>query len=280
MNPDWLRYFVVVAQTRNFHVAAEQLHVTPQALSKAVGALGAVLIDRDRRVRGLTAAGEALLSEAHDVLRALENAERRMAECRDGTPRGPVTIAGDGLWHHYLLPGILADLRARYPELRPRLFEMIPDDAERHVAAGEVEIGLLLRAPRRADLDHRRGLASPYVIVARPGCSGKWTDFAYVVPRLFGRELAESLDGWPEGEFPRRVAAEVELLETALRLAEAGVGAAYVPELAIRDRLARGTLAIVAEPPCSFVDQLYIVWRRGIRHTPAARALLAALETY
>jgi DNA-binding transcriptional LysR family regulator len=284
VNPEWLRYFITLSETRNFHAAAERLYVTPQALSKAIASLEdqlkVVLIERDRRVKGLTPAGEALLAEARTVLRAIENAERRMAECRDGQPRGPVTIAGDGLWHHYLLPPLLADLRTRYPDLRPKIYEMLPDDAEARVAGGEVEIGLLLRPPRREDLDWREGVRTRYVIVGKPDGADRrpWEDFAYIVPRFFRREMPESLDGWPEGKFPRRVAAEVELLETALHLAEAGVGAAFVPELASLDRIARGTLAIVSEPPVAFADQLYVVWRREIRPTPAARAVLDALS--
>ncbi len=282
MNPDWLRYFVTVARTRNLHVAAEQLCVTPQALSKALGALedqvGAVLIDRDRRIRGLTPIGEVLLAEAQDVLRALENAERRMAECRDGTPHGPVAIGGVGLWHHYLLPQVIAALRERYPELRPQVFEMPPNAAERRVAAGDVAIGLLPRQPRRSDLECKQALVSPHVIAGKPGRRGMWSDFAYIVPRIFGRELRASMDGWPQAEYPRRVAAEADQLETALCLAEAGVGAVFVPELAVRGRVARGTLAIVADAPFSHADQLYVVWQRGVRLTPAAQAVIDAIE--
>ncbi|MBC7545341.1 MAG: LysR family transcriptional regulator [Candidatus Sericytochromatia bacterium] len=36
MNPEWLRYFVALVKTRNFAAAAEQLHITPQAMSNAI----------------------------------------------------------------------------------------------------------------------------------------------------------------------------------------------------------------------------------------------------
>lgn len=281
MNPEWLRYFVVLAETKNFHQAAERLHVTPQALSKALAGLETelkvTLVDRAHRVRGLTAAGEALLEEAVAVIAAVENAERRMAEWLEPVPRGPVTIAGDSLWHHYLLPPLLADLVARHPQLRPKLYEMLPEDAERWVAEGEIEIGLLLRAPSRQDLTWTAGVVSPYVIVGQPGPKRPWQDFGYVVPRFFRKEQPMSLDGWPEVEHPRRIAAEVELLETAIKLVEAGVGVAYLPELAVRERVAAGALAIVADPPSAFQDELFIVRRKGVRPTPAARAVLTAL---
>lgn len=281
MNPEWLRYFVTLSETLNFHAAAERLYLTPQALSKAVASLeaqlGVVLLERDRRVKGLTAAGEALVEEARVVLRSLENAERRMADCRSGAPQGPVTIAGDGLWHHYLLPPLLADLQARHPGIRPKLYEMLPDDVEKWVGAADVEIGLLLRPPRRLDLDWFASLTTAYVIAGPPGPMQPWDDFGYIVPRFFRREMPDSLDGWPEGKCPRRIVAEVELVETALHLCEAGVGVAFLPELAVRDRVARGSMAIRAMAPCEFSDQLFVVWRKGVRPNLAAAEVLAAI---
>jgi DNA-binding transcriptional LysR family regulator len=282
MNPEWLRYYVVLAETRNFHKAAERLHITPQALSKAIAGLEAqlhvTLVERGRRVEGLTAAGEALLDEANTVLASLENAERRIAEWRQGLPQGPVTIAGDSLWHHYLLPPLLVDLIGEHPLVRPQLFEMIPDDVETWVAGGDVDIGLLLRPPRRTDLDWFAGVASPYVIAGKPGPQRPWQECRYIVPRLFRRELPESLDGWPEGKYKRTIVAEVELLETAIHLVEAGLGEAFLPELAIRDRVRQGSLAVVADAPCTFADQLYVVWRKGLRPSLAMAAVLDRLK--
>ena len=281
MNPEWLRYFVVLAETKNFHQAADRLHVTPQALSKALAGLETelkvTLVDRAHRVRGLTAAGEALLEEALAVIAAVDNAERRMAEWLEPVPRGPVTIAGDSLWHHYLLPDLLAGLVVEWPAMRPKLYEMLSEDAERWVAEGEIEIGLLLNAPSRTDLICWAGMASPYVIAGKPGPKTGWQDQAYIVPRFFRRETPGSLDGWQESAFPRRIAAEVELLETAIKLAMAGVGAAFLPELAVRGQLANGELAIVADAPIAFQDELFVVRRKGVRPTPAARAVLTAL---
>ena len=83
-------------------------------------------------------------------------------------------------------------------------------------------------------------------------------------------------ENW-SGEVIDHGAATRRLLETAIRMAEAGVGVAFLPELALRERLQAGTLAIVADPPVAFADQLYVVRRKGIRPTPAARAVLEAL---
>jgi DNA-binding transcriptional LysR family regulator len=52
---------------------------------------------------------------------------------------------------------------------------------------------------------------------------------------------------------------------------------AFLPELAVRERLERGTLAVAAEAPVAFADTLYVVWRKSIRPTPAAKELLKSL---
>ncbi|MNR80324.1 Hca operon transcriptional activator [compost metagenome] len=282
MNTEWLRYFVALAETRNFHAAAERLHITPQALSKAIAGLekqfDLVLVERDHRVKGLSPAGETFLAEAQIILRSLENAERSMAEWRGSEPIGSVSIAGDGLWHHYLLPPLLTDLVQRYPKLRVQLYEMLPEEVERWVADGDVDVGLLLRPPMRGDLAWAEGLSTPYVIAGRPQETRPWQEFGYIAPRFFRKEMPMYPDGWPEEAYPRRIVAEVELLETAISLCEAGVGAAYLPQLAIQDRLARGTLAVLAEAPCSFADHLYVVWRKGVRPKPGTRELLRALQ--
>lgn len=281
MNSEWLRYYVTLAETRNVHATAERLHVTPQAVSKALSGLEqqlkVTLVDRDHRIRNLTPAGEMLLEEARTILHAIDNAQRRIDDWQTSEPQGPVTIAGDMLWHHHLMPALLADLVEQYNGLCPQLFEMLPDDAEHWVATGDVDVGLLLRPPRRSDLHWATGIKSPYVIAGKPQPMRSWQEFGYVVPRFFKREFPDSLDGWPERKFPRRIAAKVELLETAIALAEAGVGVAFLPELAVRDRLDRGSLAIVAEAPCEFSDDLYVIWRKGVVPTPGARAVLRAL---
>lgn len=283
MNTDWLRYYVALAETLNLQQAADRLHVTPQAVSKAIAGLEdqfkLKLVERAHRIQGLSPAGEALLEDARTILADLENAERRLAEWKLGQPQGPVTIAGDGLWHHYLLPPLLTELLGRFPRMRPKLHEMLPDDVEHWVSQGEVDVGLLLRAPLRQDLDWVEGTSTPYVIAGKPNPAGKapWQDLGYIVPRFFRREFAQPLDGWPEGKFKRRIVAEVELLETALHLCEAGLGVAFLPELAVRERIERGTLAVVADAPVQFEDKLYVVWRKGVRPRAATAEVLKLL---
>ena len=209
-----------------------------------------------------------------------ENAERRMAEWRTAEPQGPITIAGSGLWHYYLLPTILADLLAAFPRLLPRLYSMLPAEVEERVAEGAVDVGLLLAPPQRPDLEALAGLETPYRIVGSPGSPSSWRECGFVVPRFFRREGATSLDGWPDHQYPRRVVAEAEMLESMVRLCEAGVGVAFLPELAVRDRIQRGSLVVIARAPVRHHDRLFVVRRKGVRPTPAIRVVSERLAGF
>lgn len=282
VNPEWLRYFRVVAETRNMRVAAERLHVSHQALSHAIAKLedyyGQILLDRGQRVRGLTRAGEVFFEEIRGLVEGFDNLDVRMAELRGEVPLGPVKIASASPLHIYMLPPLLARLLARYPGIRPQLFAMGCEIAERWVAAGEVDLGLIAAEPTRSDLAWASVRLCRYVIVAQPGQTDTWDHLDYIVPRRFDGTGGREMDGWPDFEFPRRVVAEVDHLEAALHLVEAGLGAAFVPDIAVASRLELGVLGVAAEAPFEYSERIHVVWRDGARLSPAVRETLALLR--
>ncbi len=79
-----LRYFVAVAEELHFTRAAERLFISQPALSKQIRLLEeqlrGTLLERDRRSVRLTAAGEALLPAARDLVAAWDTAQRAVAD--------------------------------------------------------------------------------------------------------------------------------------------------------------------------------------------------------
>ncbi len=74
------RYFLAVAQQRNFTRAAQVLGIAPPTLSRQIqdleSALGVRLFIRQQRQVSLTEAGQALLPEADATVRQFELAQR------------------------------------------------------------------------------------------------------------------------------------------------------------------------------------------------------------
>lgn len=80
MNIPQLKGFVLAAQTRNITKAAQQLHLTQQALSKSIGKLeeelGVTLFVRTERQTVLTDIGQKLLPVVQSLLRKYEEHEK------------------------------------------------------------------------------------------------------------------------------------------------------------------------------------------------------------
>src|SRR5512137_1575894 len=90
-----LQIFATVARNLSFARAAEELHLTPPAVSMQVRDLEATLstplFDRGGRKIALTTAGEYFLLHARRVLASLKDAEDTLARLK-GVEAGRVTV--------------------------------------------------------------------------------------------------------------------------------------------------------------------------------------------
>src|SRR3982751_940503 len=93
---DELQAFVAVAEKASFRVAAEDLSISPPALSRRIdkleSTLGSRLLDRTTRRVSLTNVGRQFLEEARAALDGLEDAVLRLAD-NASLRRGQVTVA-------------------------------------------------------------------------------------------------------------------------------------------------------------------------------------------
>ena len=137
-----LRYFVAVAEHRNFSRAAERMRVAQPSLSQQIlkleAEMGQPLFDRLARGVMPTEAGRRLLTHAHRILADLAEARRCGDECREGVA-GAVSIGIIPTIAPYVLRPILTACRAEHAELSDlqalinvskRKIEWIRDEAD------------------------------------------------------------------------------------------------------------------------------------------------------
>lgn len=164
-----LEYLVAVADTGQFVEAARQCGVSQPALSKQIREveelLGAELFERSRPRVLLTRTGEEVVGRARRVLteaRELVEVASALARSRQGTVRLGVipTIAPYGL------PGLLAKLRARYPQVTFVIQELQTDALLPKLRAGAIELGLLARSFDDHGLHGADLVTEPFVLLA------------------------------------------------------------------------------------------------------------------
>ena len=138
--------FDMVARQGSFNKAAAQLHLTPSAISHAVAVmeqeLGFALFNRGKNGVTLTSYGESLYPAMRAVLNSHEALLQSVAQL-NGLQKGRVRLGTFNSACSYLLPGILKDFAARYPQIDVEVYQGTYDDIREWLADGTVDIGFL-----------------------------------------------------------------------------------------------------------------------------------------
>ncbi len=243
-----LRYFLGVAATENIHQASEKLHVSPASLSKAVSRLEAELsvrlFRREGRTIRLTDQGRLLQRRASQIVQ-LEEAARVEVGSHEGALQ--VTIAGPEVLLSTIGLSLGSSVKKKYPSAR---FEFRAADealALEQVTRGEAHLALITRDPGGpGDYQHKVydetkfqvfvGEGHPLAPAARSGRTVTIEEVlkhAFASPNhpLLGQVGAkQSLDGWRDDQFPRRVDYLTSSLRILEGLVETGRALAYLPQ--------------------------------------------------
>lgn len=164
-----LNAVVAVAAHRSFRKAADELGVSPSALSHAVASLekrmGVRLFNRTTRSVTPSEAGEQFLARVRPALTEIEGAMTGVNEFRD-TPVGTIRLnASEGAAHMVLQPLVLEFLR-RYPDMR---VDLVTEGRMVDVVAEGFDAGI--RQAEHVPLDMVAVVCSPpirYAVVGSP----------------------------------------------------------------------------------------------------------------
>jgi DNA-binding transcriptional LysR family regulator len=243
-----LRYFLGVARDENLHRASEKLHVSPASLSKAVSRLeselSVILFSREGRNIRLTDHGRLFQKRAAEIVQ-LEEAARLELAGHEGTIQ--IVIAGPEILLSEMGMTLSGQLKTKYPKSTFEFHAVSDEEAIGQLARGEAHLALVTtEAPSHLGLTAKVlsethfqtvvGEKHPLHASARSKKTvtiDKVLEHPFVSPNhpLLGKVgLKQSLDGWRDDQFPRRV----EYLTSSLKLLEElvtqGRALAYLPD--------------------------------------------------
>src|SRR5687768_7342967 len=136
-----LRYFQAVAEELSYSRGAERLRIAQPALSRAVqeleAELGTALLERNRRMVRLTAAGKVLLRETAILLERWDEAMRRVRRTAAGE-EGELRLGYIGPPTQPFLSRLLHEYRQRYPLVSIHLEERTPERVWEMLAKGRL----------------------------------------------------------------------------------------------------------------------------------------------
>lgn len=259
-----LQVFHAVAKHLSFTRAADDLFMTQPAVTFQIRQLeeqfGTRLFERGHARIALTPAGELVRDYAARILALTDEMETRLAEMT-GEMRGLLPVGASTTLGEFLLPRILGEFNALYPQVRARLVVGNSEAIEQGVVERSVEVGLIERPPRHSDLGARACGGDELVAMCAP--DHPLAGVAVATPRLLqeyefvarepGSAAREAAEAWfrAAGIEPDRLKTLMELgSPEALKGAVAtGLGCALVSRLSVEGDIRAGTLAAVPLKP-------------------------------
>lgn len=241
-----LKYFLGVAKYENVHRASEKLNVSTASLSKAISRLeedlGVSLFTRERRNIRLTDQGRLLQKRASEMVELEESLRHEVA----GHPGSlQIVIAGPEILLAKMGTDLGARIKQRFVAARFDFHATSEEEAAKQVAHGEAHLALVTGDIANHDLSAKtiaEAKFQTYVGEGHPlfaAAKNKRTvpveevlKHAFASPDnpLLGKVGArQSIDGWRDDQFPRRVEYLTSSLKILEELVVSGKAIAYLP---------------------------------------------------
>ncbi|MCE2573148.1 HTH-type transcriptional regulator HdfR [Motilimonas eburnea] len=154
MDTELLKTFLEVGHTRHFGKAAENLYLTPSAVSFRIkqleGLLGVALFSRHRNNIQITPAGERMRPYAEAMLNAWERAQQDIALSENNTMQLSIGAAPN-LWDSFLQPYI-NQVHSSLPSLALRADVISPQLMSRQLLERSLDIAVLFDPPKVDDI--------------------------------------------------------------------------------------------------------------------------------
>ncbi len=167
-----LQYLTALHQHGHFGRAAEACFVTQSTLSSGLRELetllGAVLVERTRRVVRFTPLGERIATKALTVLRETE-ALAELAQAAGRPLAGELHMGVIPTIAPFLLPRILPLLRTQYPDLKLFLREEMSGAACEALSRGTLDCVLLALPYACGDIAHAKLFDDPFHLAFHEG---------------------------------------------------------------------------------------------------------------
>lgn len=257
---------VAVGTALSFSKAADELNISPSALSRRISKLERQfetrLLNRTTREVKLTLAGKQFIDRAHEIL---GNVDQLVTVIRGaGSMRSSsVTVASIPSVASSALPDAMRAFSEKHPLIRLKIKDMTTNDVLEAVQSGEADFGITSFGTFENGLDFLAIVRAAFVLVVprdhvlATRQSIAWAELSEHkvistwkgsgVRMVMDVELAKS--GLRLNQYY-----EVQQMYTVLALVERGLGIAPVPSFFVSSRDARDMAAIPLLDPIVWVD--------------------------
>lgn len=277
-----LRYFVLVADLKSYHAAAERAARTQPAISLAIreleDRLGQALFERGNKTE-LTPYGRECLPKARALLEHYTRTVEEMAMAA-ASRIGRVSIACVPSFASRMLPEILSRFSSAHPEIHITVEDDTAEHVRERVLKGRVDFGVAMPGQPDTNLDFEPLMTDVMGLVCRndhpladAGRELCWADLAG--EKLISNGTCRLLDGTPAQRIMEQAQFAVSNIISLKAVLRAGLGITALPQLALAP--SEPELVFVALDQPRVERDIGLVTRKRQTLSPPAKALRASM---
>ena len=248
---------------------------------------GVPLLERQPRGVSLTAAGEALLSHAEDVVRALEETDTKIAQL-SGKVAGRVKVGSIASAAAAVVLPAIRVLATSAPDVRMSISTVEPSFSIDAVISGQLDLGVIdvydhVPVPLPSQLLVEELVTEPLVLISAPGSDlprrptlAGLKDQTWVLPPASAACGAATRYACRSVGFEPQVGWETDDLLLLVVSVSRGEGIALLPRRAVADSIAPVEVRRLVDP--LLTRRILTVSRREAANRPTVRACLDAVQ--
>jgi len=291
INLDRLRIFRAVAEARSFTRAAEVVHLTQPGISKHIKQMeeyyGIPLFDRLGKKVALTQAGEILSEATEEIMASAIAAEQRIEELK-GLHGGKLVLGASFALGIYVLPGVLAAFRKRYPAVEVTVDISLSAKIMAKILANKLELGLVSQEAHDPRLFAKQFMTDELIVVVPS--NHRWANRKRIRPQELMKEtfIVAARGAGVRAAVEERLKQKGIVLTNVIdfgnmegvkRAVEAGLGISIQPQSVVQREISAGSLTGVSLAGLDDKLGRFYVCRRDKHLSNAAKAFLALLRT-
>lgn len=284
-----LRIFLAVYRMGGVTRAAETLHMTQPAVTRAIQELeryyGVRLFERINRRLLVTEAGRHLYAQALHLVDLFEQMETSL---RDWDALGILRIGSSIALGTHVLPELMLRFRAEHPALRPQVTIQNGGTLQRLLLDNRLDLALIEGSIEHPDLMAEPFLTDRMALLLPPGhpllqkARVELADLAQC--ELLLREEGSAGRAFLDHVFavhglPVRPAWESASTQALVQAVSKGLGVALLPLMLVREEIERGTVCTREICDEKLERPSHIVFHRNKFLTRAARDFIALCRT-
>ena len=273
---DWF-VLKTIAEEKNITKAADRLYISQPALTYRLRNLekefGAKLVSRHPAGVTLTPQGESVLSYAQEMLIKLRKAKERV-QSMENKVQGTLRLGTSSVFAHYILPQILKNFMATYPEVEVSLKTGLSRRINRMFQKEEISVAIVRGDYHWPEEKVLLGEEPICLVSSQPI---EFNDLPNLpqISYLTDSSLEPVIQEWWREYFsqPPRITMEVDSMDTCRQMVLHGLGWAILPAIGL------------SRQGAPFTRELF--WRSGeplLRRTwmiyPSAALELSAVQAF